>query len=95
MLVDRRHRAGLPPLTDADKLRNVLHELGMSQRGAARRLEISERQMRRYCAGHDVPKYVLLALLGLAGRLGAEISDSHGGTPAGAAAEPPDPAAPG
>lgn len=48
----------------AFQLQRLLARAGFSQRGAARELGISERQMRRYCAGEaDVPRVVELALL--------------------------------
>jgi plasmid maintenance system antidote protein VapI len=54
-------------MTDAERLRAKLAEAGLSQRGAARLLEIDERTMRRYCAGeYPVPKVVWLALERLA-----------------------------
>lgn len=37
-----------------DQLRKLLDKAGLSQRGAARQLEIDERTMRKYCAG-DLP----------------------------------------
>jgi len=41
----------------------LLEKAGLSQRGAARALEINERTMRRYCAGDSpVPWVVLLAV---------------------------------
>ena len=50
-------------MTDADRLRTALTELGLSQSGAARILGISERTMRRYCADQlDVPPVVFMAL---------------------------------
>lgn len=50
----------------AKQLQKLLDSCGFSQRGAARDLGISERQMRRYCAGDaTVPKVVELALLHL------------------------------
>lgn len=50
----------------ANQLKKLLDSCGFSQRGAARDLGISERQMRRYCAGDaPVPKVVELALLHL------------------------------
>lgn len=49
------------------QLRKVLAGAGLSQRGAARRLGIDERTMRRYCAGDlPVPRVVELALLAIA-----------------------------
>lgn len=48
---------------DAEKVRALLERISLSQRGAARELEISERMMRYYCSGEqDVPKVVMLAL---------------------------------
>jgi predicted transcriptional regulator len=42
---------------------DLLLSAGLSQRGAARELEISERMMRYYCSGEQpVPKVVILAL---------------------------------
>lgn len=47
----------------ADRLREFLAEAKLSQRGAARAMEIDERTMRRYCSGElPVPKVVWLAL---------------------------------
>ena len=48
--------------TDAQHLRNLIAMTGLSQRGAARELEIGEREMRAYCAGGRVPRVVILAL---------------------------------
>lgn len=48
--------------TDADRVRELLKKLGMSQADGARTLEISERSMRYYCAGEPVPKVVMLAM---------------------------------
>jgi plasmid maintenance system antidote protein VapI len=46
------------------QLQRLLDRSGMSQRGAAKELGISERQMRRYCAGEaKVTRVVELALL--------------------------------
>lgn len=48
---------------DSTRLRNLLADAGLSQRGAARALDLDERTMRRYCAGDTpVPKVVWLAL---------------------------------
>lgn len=53
----------------AGQLQKTLDRAGMSQRGAAKELGISERQMRRYCAGDaKVPRLVELALLYLSER---------------------------
>lgn len=57
-----------PRQSDADRLRATLDAAGLSQRGAARALDIDERTMRRYCAGElPVPRLVWLALDGLKG----------------------------
>ena len=47
---------------EALRLRQRLDEAGLSQREAARRLDIHERTMRRYCAGYPIPRVVWLAL---------------------------------
>lgn len=45
------------------QLQKLLDSAGLSQRGAARELQISERQMRRYIAGDaEVPRVVEYAL---------------------------------
>lgn len=52
----------------AGQLQKAIDRAGMSQRGAAKELGISERQMRRYCSGEAiVPRVVELALLYLCG----------------------------
>jgi hypothetical protein len=48
--------------TQANQLRALLAKLYLSQRGAAKLLDIDERTMRRYCAGDRVPRVVFLAL---------------------------------
>lgn len=48
--------------TDATRIRDLLAALGLGQRQAARDLDISERDMRSYCAGGKVPRVVILAL---------------------------------
>jgi hypothetical protein len=57
-------QAGAPRAsTDADLIRAELAALGLSQREAARKLQIDERAMRYYCAGREpVPRAVMLAL---------------------------------
>jgi plasmid maintenance system antidote protein VapI len=51
----------------AAQLQKALDRVGLSQRGAAKALEINERSMRRYCSGEQpVPKTVELAVLYLA-----------------------------
>lgn len=52
--------------TDATRVRDLLAQIGLGQRGAARELEINERTMRGYCAGDKVPRVVMLALERLA-----------------------------
>ena len=50
------------------QLQRLLDRAGLSQRGAAKALEINERTMRKYVAGESkVPKTVELALLYLCG----------------------------
>lgn len=50
------------------QLQRLLDKAGKSQRGMAKELRISERQMRRYCAGEaKVPRVVELAVLCLIG----------------------------
>ena len=46
--------------------RLALARAGLTQRGAARALEINERTVRRYAAGATVPRVVWLALERLA-----------------------------
>lgn len=56
-------------MTPADKIRAQLDACGLSQRGAARALDLDERTIRRYCAGHEdypVPLTVTYALEWLA-----------------------------
>lgn len=51
----------------AAQLQKALDRAGLSQRGTAKELGISERQMRRYCSGEaKVPRLVELALKYLA-----------------------------
>ena len=52
-------------MTAAD-FRAALARAGLTQRGAARALEINERTVRRYAAGATVPRVVWLALERLA-----------------------------
>jgi hypothetical protein len=85
-------------LTDADKLRNAIFELGLSQRAFARAIQFDERMIRYYCAGaYPVPRVIWLALEGIGSRFLGKSAErhAHGGTPAGDTAEPPDPAEPG
>lgn len=43
----------------AAQLQKILDRAGLSQRGTAKQLGISERQMRRYCSGEaSIPKLV-------------------------------------
>ena len=54
-------------LSASDVLRAQLEKAGLSQRGAARELEIDERTMRRYCSGElPVPSTITMALRWLA-----------------------------
>jgi plasmid maintenance system antidote protein VapI len=49
--------------THAEELQDLLDSAGLSQRGAARELQIAERTMRYYVSGEsDVPRSVMLAL---------------------------------
>ena len=48
--------------SDANKVRELIDRAGLSQRAAARELDINERAMRGYCAGDKVPRVVILAL---------------------------------
>lgn len=51
----------------AGQIRKLLDRAGLSQRGAAKALEINERTMRKYVSGDSkIPKTVELALLYLA-----------------------------
>ncbi|MGE0582855.1 MAG: helix-turn-helix domain-containing protein [Steroidobacteraceae bacterium] len=43
------------PSTHADRLRAALQRAGLSQRAAARLLEVDERAMRQWCAGQGAP----------------------------------------
>lgn len=55
-------------MTDADRLRAALADLGMSQRALAERLEVSDRLVRYWASGQEpVPAYVWLALDALKG----------------------------
>jgi DNA-binding transcriptional regulator YiaG len=56
-------------MTDADRLRDTLARLQLSQRGLARALDLDERIVRRWCAGQDrVPRVVWLAIDALVAR---------------------------
>jgi hypothetical protein len=46
----------------ADQIRALLDQLGWSQRHAAERLEIHEREFRGWCAGRPCGRYVVYAL---------------------------------
>jgi predicted ABC-type transport system involved in lysophospholipase L1 biosynthesis ATPase subunit len=48
--------------SETDHVRELIARVGLSQRAAARELEIGEREMRGYCAGDKVPRVVMLAL---------------------------------
>src|SRR5882724_3875143 len=49
------HDSFPPDATDADRLRTLLKLGGLSQRAAARLLNVEERTMRQWCAGHGKP----------------------------------------
>jgi transcriptional regulator with XRE-family HTH domain len=49
------HDSSPPDSTDADRLRAVLKRAELSQRAAARLLDIEERTMRQWCAGQGKP----------------------------------------
>jgi transcriptional regulator with XRE-family HTH domain len=51
----RARKLSSPDLTDADRLRALLERAGLSQRAAARLLNIEERTMRQWCAGQGKP----------------------------------------
>ena len=46
----------------ATELRELLSDMKITQRKAARLLQINERTMRRYAAGEPIPRVVELAL---------------------------------
>lgn len=51
----------------ATQLKRALTKAGLSQRGAAKRLEINERTMRRYVSGEqEIPRVVEYALYWIA-----------------------------
>jgi predicted DNA-binding protein (UPF0251 family) len=57
-------------MANPSTIKALIDQAGLSQRGAARALEINERTMRRYCSEADkdqAPKVVELALMQLAG----------------------------
>lgn len=57
-----------------DELRALLEKLGLSQRSAAHKLEIHEREFRRMCSGQiSIPMVVWLALTKLADEKGVSI----------------------
>jgi hypothetical protein len=59
---------------NAKQLQQLLDEAGLSQRGAARQLQIDERTMRRYVAGElAVPRTVELALRVIVMALGLRV----------------------
>lgn len=50
-----------------DELRALLERCGLSQNEAARRLEVSQREFRRMCAGKiEIPNVIMLALTAIA-----------------------------
>ena len=48
--------------TDAGRLRELIAQTGLSQRGTARELGLPDRAIRSYCSGEPVPRYVILAM---------------------------------
>ena len=48
--------------SQATQMRELLGRAGLSQREAARELQISDREMRGYCTKVKVPRVVILAL---------------------------------
>lgn len=62
-----RYGAALLSHHTPDELRELLTRAGLSQRAAARKLEIDEREFRRMCSGDaEIPEIVFLALQQLA-----------------------------
>jgi predicted DNA-binding protein (UPF0251 family) len=53
---------GSPAARQAVRVRSLVDALELSQVAAARELDVSDRTMRRYCAGEPVPRVVILAL---------------------------------
>jgi transcriptional regulator with XRE-family HTH domain len=49
------HDSSSSDSTDADRLRDLLNRAGLSQRAAARLLDVEERTMRQWCAGQGKP----------------------------------------
>jgi len=63
----------------AAQLQKILDRAGLSQRGTAKTLGISERQMRRYCSGEAaIPKLVEVAIKAIM-LLRRVLSDEHFG----------------
>lgn len=57
----------------AVQLQKALDRAGLSQRGTAKELGISERQMRRYCSGEaKIPKLVEVAMRAIIWELAAD-----------------------
>lgn len=50
------------PMSDTEKVRDLIEKGGLSQRAAARELGINDRTMRGYCAGAPISRVVILAL---------------------------------
>jgi plasmid maintenance system antidote protein VapI len=58
------------------QLQRLLDRAGLSQRGAAKALEINERTMRKYVSGDSpIPKTVELALRWLASQSDGEVNE--------------------
>jgi hypothetical protein len=50
-------------VSDSERIRALIDELGLSQRAAAGELDLGERTIRYYCSGgYEVPRVVFLAL---------------------------------
>jgi plasmid maintenance system antidote protein VapI len=63
----------------AGQLQKLLDRAGLSQRGAAKALEINERTMRKYVSGDSpIPKTVELAMLHLASTAQRDCKPSGG-----------------
>lgn len=64
-------------LMTGKQLQRLLDDAGLSQRGAAKAIGISERQMRRYVAGDAaVPKFIEYALRWITSRSGQRLAST-------------------
>lgn len=58
----------------ASQMQKAIDRAGLSQRGTAKELGISERQMRRYCSGEaKIPKLVDVAMRAIIWELTADV----------------------